>query len=362
MASSLHPQDMKPRVKQQLKRVESNLSRISGLSSLAGSVRSITSSSSRGDSVRSKTSWASQSSRQGKPVIEPDQDILRTLRSWNENSNPRKIRPKIIPKEPDVVDEDDYEHHNATRDGGVVVMGIISSSKEDPTDHGCPLDHLEIDGIPTTYSEDKGSAFTEDYVMQVEQELKEAKENVHKAKKELKHYSALHDQALQSKDFDKPPSRCPDPSPFMGYYYDRAVMNTATSQDAQEFSPPLVRATRKQWGVMANGEAKVEKWKRAVDEWEEVVVQLQAEILSFQIDLDVVSEEEEGEEEDCECGCQGERASKKIGDRRSSDGSETTWSYGEEDGSGSGFSSSRSNRSNRSNSSSSSKYSRRYVW
>ncbi|KAK7986913.1 hypothetical protein PG988_001901 [Apiospora saccharicola] len=288
--------DMKPRAERRLKRAASNASsRISGLSSLAGSVRSITSSACRrGDSVRSKISWTNLACQEREQVIEPDQDILSTLTCWNPVPTPRRTYRHKATDEPDAADEDDYERHNATRDGGVLVARDGSRSA-DPADHNCPLDHLDVDvGVPTTYSDDKGSAQTEDYIMQVQQEFEEAKENVRKAKRKLNHYSLLYDQALQSKDFDKPPSRCPDLSPVLGQYYDRPVMNTTTSPEDRELSPPpLVHATRHYWDVMAQGEAKVEKWQRAVEEWEEIVVQLHAESLSFEIYFGEDSEEEE---------------------------------------------------------------------
>ncbi|KAK7913810.1 hypothetical protein PG985_011513 [Apiospora marii] len=290
--ASVHRRDVKTRAERRLKRVDSNLSRVTGLSSLAGSVRSIASSTcSQGGSIRSKASWSSLAGRQGKAVLEPDRDFSWAPSSYIDTSVPRKTCHKIMPEEPGAVDEDDYDYHNATRDGGVRVLVGNDGSNEDPADHSCVLDHLDADGVPTTYSEDQGSAFTEDYVMQVEQELKEARENAHKARKKLKHYTMLYEQALQSKDFEKPPARCPDPSPFLAQYYDRAVTDTtaATSRDDdQELpSPPRVPATRRYWDVMAKGEAKVDKWQRAVYEWEEAAVQLHAEIVSFQIDLDV---------------------------------------------------------------------------
>lgn len=352
--ASVHRRDMKSRAERRLKRVDSNVSLITGLSSLAGSVRSIASSTgSRGDSLRSKASWSSLAGRQGKAAIEPDQDFSWSLASYTDSAVPRQAYPEITPEEPDAEDDDDYEHHNATRDGGVVAVGNESSSEE-PTDHGCVLDHLDPDGVPTTYSEDQGSAFTEDYVMQVEQELQEARENAHRARKKLKHYTLLYDEALQSKDYDKPPSRCPDPSPFLAPYYDRAVMDTtATPRDEQEVSTPRVPATRRCWDVMAKGEVKVEKWRQAVDEWEEAVVQLHAEIMSFQIDLDVVFSEgeevveEEVELKDCECGCQGRRGSAKCRKSHSS------WSRSIK---------SRSSSSSTSRRTSSSEYSTRYTW
>ncbi|KAK8017109.1 hypothetical protein PG993_015298 [Apiospora rasikravindrae] len=296
--ASLHRHTMIPRVERQLRRVESDLSRISGLSSLSGSIRSNLSSLSSSDSVRTKASWSSQASRQP-TIIEPDQDNLYTLAP---SSHGHSTACKITPYEefvavPGTFEEEKKDDETQCQEDNGDTM---QSDKGDDTasnttnHHHCMLD-LDVDGAPTTYSEDKGSAFTEDYVMQVEQELHEARENVRKAKKNLQHFSALHDRAVRSKDFGKLPSRSPDHY-LPEAYYDREVV---VEEDSTVERLPLVRATPRHWGLIAEVEYKLEKWQRDVDEWEETVVKLNAEILSFQIDADVVLEEVE----DLDCGC-----------------------------------------------------------
>ncbi|KAK7961593.1 uncharacterized protein PG986_002418 [Apiospora aurea] len=293
--ASLHSRNMIPRVERRLRKVESNLSRISGLSSLSGSVRSNTSSS----------SWSSQASRQP-TIIKPDQDNLYTLApSLYGHSTPCKTTPYedfvAVPEEDEKKDNTQLDEEK-----GDAVQGDDGASTV-TNHHHCILD-LDVDGVPTTYSEDKGSAFTEDYVMQVEQELYDARENVRKAKKNLQHFTVLHARALRSKDFDKPPARSPD------HYlpearYDREVVVVVDGNTIGRQQPPLVRATPRHWGLIAEVEAKMQKWQRDVDEWEETVVQLNAEILSFQMDTDVVLEEVE----DLDCGCRQDKGESSAG-------------------------------------------------
>ncbi|KAK8064369.1 hypothetical protein PG994_007007 [Apiospora phragmitis] len=329
-----------------LKRVDSNVSRISGLSSLSGSVCSNGSACSFSGSIHTKASTSShEASRQG-TIIEPDQDHPYTT--------PRKNRPKIIVE----ISEEESDVEEKEKDKYLAVVDDdIGSSSEGPTANhhhlGLPA-HVDIDGVPTTYSEDKGSAFTEDYVMQVEQEIYEARENVRKANKNLQRFRALHGRALLSKYWDKAPSCTPD-GLVVGVYYDREVDATATSaqeQQQQQTSTSLARATQRHWELMAEVEAKMEKWQRDVDEWEETLVQLNAEILSFQLNANVVLCEKT---EDCGCGCLGEGASSTGGGH---DQSKTTrHDYEKEGGSGSSR-----GTSSRSRSSSSSSHSARYVW
>ncbi|KAK7983198.1 hypothetical protein PG989_010600 [Apiospora arundinis] len=225
--ASLQGHELKPKVSRRLRRVKSSVPRTSGMPSLAGSVRLERSSHSVKDTLRPKPSWSSGhgSRRDDGTVAEPDEYFVAMLKNWHKN-NPDNI-------------------------------------------------YLDHDGIPTIHHVDNGAAFSQECVMQIEEELHEAQMKLRKAKQKVKHFGRLHIQAFKSKDFGKPPACTPDD---MFEAYDRDV-------DAIARGPPLPIATLHQWGVMAEVELRLARWQRDVDEAEESVANLNAKMLSFALDV-----------------------------------------------------------------------------